>query len=130
VHRDKTKPKNLNAFTLVETVIAMTLVAVIFLLLMQSFNSLILGSYLIDARTTVRNESEFVSEYFKLRIKNADPRTIDCSQPNAAIPKISWQTKGTSDNWVFFAEGDTSNGYKFCIASKTTSTTTCETVLT
>jgi hypothetical protein len=78
----------------------MTLIAVIFLLITQAFSSLLLGSYLTDARTTVRNEGEFVGEYLKLRIKNADPRTLTCS--SGANKYISWQSKGSTD-YNYFA---------------------------
>jgi Tfp pilus assembly protein PilE len=111
----------LTAFTLVETIIAMTLVSVIFLLITQAFSSLLLGSYLIDARTTVRNESEFVGEYFKLRIKNADPRTVSCS--NGTKKYIAWQSKGSTDfNYFFLLDS------KFCFSKQ--SSDSCDTVLT
>jgi len=79
-----------------------------------------MGSYLIDARTTVRNESEFVGEYFKLRIKNADPRTIACSN---SAKVISWQSKGASDSSYFFQKGS-----GFCYSQQ--SATSCDTILT
>ncbi|MCC7304265.1 hypothetical protein IT418_02525 [bacterium] len=107
--------------------VSMTLIAIIFLMVIQAFNSLLLGSYLIDARTAVRNESEFVGEYFKLRVKNADPRSLSCTTQNG-IPKVSWQSKGSSDKWVFFAQRNDNKDYTFCIANS--DSLTCEKVLT
>lgn len=117
---DSTSALTVTAFTLVETIIAMTLITVIFLMVTQSFSSLLLGSYLIDARTTVRNEGEFVGEYFKLRVKNADPRTVSCP---ASENYIYWQSKGATDNNYFFLEGD-----KFCFSNQ--SKDRCDTILT
>lgn len=94
--------------------VSMTLISVIFLMIMQSFNAILLGSYLIDARTAVRNESEFVGEYFKLRVKNADPRSVTCNNTGSA-KYITWQSKGSSDSWVFFAEPQGDNTYRFCM---------------
>lgn len=96
-------------------------------MVVQAFNSLLLGSYLIDARTAVRNESEFVGEYFKLRVKNADPRSLACTNQNNS-PKVSWQSKGSSDKWVFFAQRNAEKDYVFCIANS--DSLTCEKVLT
>ncbi|MFZ6021853.1 MAG: PulJ/GspJ family protein [Patescibacteria group bacterium] len=115
-------------FTLLETIIAMTLISLIFVMIVQSFNTLLLGSYLIDARTAVRNESEFVGEYFKLRIKNADPRSIKCSAPNDPIKSVTWQPKGASDTFIFYGQKEADDKYRFCMAQATTPV--CETVLT
>ena len=117
------------AFTLVETIVSMTLISVIFLMVIQAFNSMLLGSYLIDARTAVRNEGEFVGEYFKLRIKNADPRSVTC--PTDSPKRISWQSKGSSDSYTFFIEPlDDPTTYRFCMMQSTTDTPTCDTILT
>lgn len=107
---------------------SMTLISVIFLMVVQAFNSMLLGSYLIDARTAVRNEGEFVAEYFKLRIKNADPRSITCSQ-NTLI--ISWQAKGSSDSYTFFAQQLPSlpsapTTYRFCMTQSANPNPTCD----
>ncbi len=115
------------AFTLLETLVSMTLIAIIFLMVVQSFNSLLLGSYLIDARTAVRNESEFVGEYFKLRVKNADPRSLKCSSVGGS-PKVSWQSKGSSDKWTFYAQKNADKDFTFCISN--TDSLTCDKVLT
>lgn len=120
--------KKINAFTLLETIVSMTLIAVIFLMIVQAFNSLLLGSYLIDARTAVRNESEFVGEYFKLRIKNADPRSIKCSAPTDPVKSVIWQPRGASDTYIFYGQQEETGKYRFCLAQSTTPT--CETVLT
>ncbi|GEM_PF-1946238 len=99
----------IEGLTLIETIISMTLMSIIFLVVMQSFNSILLGSYMIDARTSVRNEGEFITEYFRLYAKNADARTVSCipdtAYPaNPAIQKISWQPLGTSDSYQFIYE--------------------------
>ena len=104
-----------SAFTLLETLVSMTLISIIFLMVVQSFNALLLGSYLIDARTAVRNESEFVSEYFKLRVKNADPRSVTCGiLPDGSV-KVQWQPKGASDELVFIAQKNADKDYTFKI---------------
>lgn len=118
------------AFTLLETIVAMTLISVIFLMIVQSFNALLLGSYLIDARTSVRNESEFVGEYFKLRIKNADPRSIICTN-TANVKSVTWQPKGASDTFTFYGQlenADVAGRYRFCLSQA--NNPECETVLT
>ncbi|PIY17755.1 hypothetical protein CO112_02370 [Candidatus Dojkabacteria bacterium CG_4_9_14_3_um_filter_150_Dojkabacteria_WS6_41_13] len=107
----------------------MTLISVIFLMVIQAFNSMLLGSYLIDARTAVRNEGEFVGEYFKLRIKNADPRSITC--PTDSPKRISWQSKGSSDSYTFFIEPlDDPTTYRFCMTQSSLSNPLCDTILT
>lgn len=124
--------QNLSAFTLVETVISLALVAIIFVLVMQAFNSLILGSYLIDARTAVRNEGEFVSEYLKLRIKNADPKTLEVRQTPTGS-ELTWQTRGATDVFTVFVQEDPAraNYYRLCIDNTASiGTITCDTVLT
>lgn len=130
------------AFTLVETMIAMTLIAIIFLMIMQAFNSILIGSYLVDARTAVRNESEFVSEYFELRIKNADPRGVRCNnttttdaQQQLRKKSVSWSNLGSSTKYTFWYDDTINplNGQKFerfCINTGTSLTTTCQNVLT
>lgn len=120
------KTQRTTAFTLVETLIAMSLIAVIFLLVMQAFGSLTLGSFLIDARTSVRNEGEFIGEYLKLRIKNADPRTLKC---NNTTKEISWQSKGASDEFTLFLGQSSTSVPRFCIDDKSTHDITCDTVL-
>jgi hypothetical protein len=95
-------------------------------MVMQAFGSLTLGSYLIDARTAVRNEGEFIGEYFKLRIKNADPRSLEC---NDTTKEISWQPKGSSDEFTLFLDTSTSEVPRFCIDDKSTSSISCDTVL-
>jgi hypothetical protein len=104
----------------------MSLIAVIFLLVMQAFSSLTLGSYLIDARTSVRNEGEFIGEYFKLRIKNADPRSLKC---NNTTKEILWQSKGASDEFTLFLGTSSTNISRFCIDDKSTTGISCDTVL-
>jgi len=104
---NKEPKRKLIALTLIETIVSMTLMAVIFLTVMQAFNSILLGSYMIDARTAVRNEGEFITEYFRLYLKNADPRTLSCTQDtnypsNPAILKLKWQPLGTADTYQFF----------------------------
>jgi type II secretory pathway component PulJ len=124
-----THQERVSAFTLLETIVAMTLISVIFLMIVQSFNSLLLGSYLVDARTAVRNESEFVGEYFKLRIKNADPRSIKCSLPTDPVKSVTWQPKGASDTFIFYGQPmENAGSYSFCMAQA--SNPVCETVLT
>jgi type II secretory pathway pseudopilin PulG len=117
------------AFTLVETMISMALISAIFMMVMQAFSSLILGSYIIDARTAVRNESEFVSEYFKLRIKNAEPRSLFCDNNKG---EISWQPKGASDRYTFaFIPGSLNSVASFCIDNEAVlNATSCDTMLT
>lgn len=118
----------MSAFTLIETLVSMTLISIIFLMIVQAFNSLLLGSYLIDARTSVSNEGEFVGEYFKLRVKNADPRSVKCSGPSDSIKSVTWQPKGASDTFTFFADQVQPGKYRFCLGQSTTPT--CDTVLT
>lgn len=120
------KTKRIDAFTLVETVISMALISIIFLMVMQSFNSLLLGSYLIDARTSVRDEGEFIGEYFKLRVKNADTRSLKCDNEQAQKP-ITWQTLGSSDTYTFYFDNDNT---RFCVDDAKTAGIACDTVLT
>lgn len=104
----------------------MTLIAVLFALIMQAFSSMLLGSFLIEARSAVRTQGEFVGEYFKLRVKNADPASLVCDPENEQQP-ITWQTKGSSDTHTFYY--DVANK-RFCIDNGSTDATACDTVLT
>ena len=112
---------------MLETIVSMALISIIFVMVIQSFNSLLLGSYLVDARTSVRNEGEFIGEFFKLRIKNADPRTIKCDNARADKP-ISWQSLGSSDSYKFFLDTTATTGARFCLSIAPS--TGCDQVLT
>jgi len=138
----------IEAFTLVETIIAMTLISIIFVMIMQAFSAILLSTYLVDARSSVRSESEFVSEYFKLRIKNADPRSIVCTSEdsNAALigdypnHSIYWQNSGSSTSYVFKVQEitglDGKKSKRFCLShynpheASPRYTTDCKNVLT
>ncbi len=124
-HNNKTI-KVLDAFTLVETLIAMSLIAVLFVLIMQALSSMLLGSLLIEARTAVRTEGEFVGEYLKLRIKNADPASLVCDDESDLKP-ITWQTKGSSDTHTFYFDEPND---RFCLDNDSTQASACDTVLT
>lgn len=107
------------ALSLVETLISLTILSVLFLMMMQSFNAILFGSYLIDARTSVRTEGEFVSQFFELYARNADPRTIVALNTatnvnicnNAPISgvgmkpsSITWQPLGSGETYTFYFE--------------------------
>lgn len=98
--------KPLVGMTLIETLVAMTILTVIFMIILSSFNSIIYSSVMVDARTAVRNESEFVNEFFKLYVKNADQRTLVCmNEPNNK--SISWSPQGGFETYSFqFIEED------------------------
>lgn len=121
IEQEQTKKTSLRikALSLAETLISMTILSIIFLMIMQSFNAILLGSYMIDARTSVRTEGEFVSEFFELYAKNADPRTLVvvgattttnmCNgaalRPNTfATKSITWQPLGSGETYTFTYE--------------------------
>lgn len=112
----KERFQKIAALSLAETLISMTILSIIFLMIMQSFNAILLGSYMIDARTSVRTEGEFVSEFFELYAKNADPRTLVVVGQNTAINmcngsalrpntftvnSVTWQPLGSGETYTF-----------------------------
>jgi Tfp pilus assembly protein PilE len=99
-HQDK-KTIKVAALTLIETLVSLTILAVLFLIALQSFNTMLLGSYLIDARIAVRNEGEFVNEFFSQYAKSADPRSIVCNSTT-----VSWQPIGSAEYYHLVYEAD------------------------
>lgn len=91
------KPKisaQIAGFTLVETLISTTIIAVLFLVVTLSFNSILVNSTLVDARLNIREQSDFVVQYITQVLKTADSRSLVCNQGGTS--SIKWQPAGNS----------------------------------
>jgi len=104
----------LKAFTLIETLISILLMSIISMITLFCLNAILKASYLISARTSVRDNSEFAIEFIKRKLKNANPHSISCTEtnnPDGTINQrvINWSPLIGSETYSLYLKKNTNN---------------------